>query len=132
MSLPREFTKQGRLRQPERHLKVHKASIVSIRYLLTYHPKGQTRPPRTTRCLKTIFSLCGQTFKTTEFYFAGLDLQYRTPEIGFPSFEIGKDNFRVSQGKEIRTKNKESLESKILKQKQHCRCRRRFVNWLIA
>ena len=38
----------------------------------------------------------------------------------YPSHEIEKDNFRVSQGMEIRTKNKESFESKVLKQKQHC------------
>ena len=54
------------------------------------------------------------------FDFGGLDLQYRTPEIGFQSCEIEKDNFRDSQGKQNRTKNKESFESKVLKQKQHC------------
>ena len=53
-----------------------------------------------------------------EFYFRGLDEQYGTPEIEFPSFEIEKDNFRVSQGKQM--KNRESFESKVLKQKQHC------------
>ena len=37
----------------------------------------------------------------------------------FPSSEIEKDYFRVSQAKQIRTKNKESFESKVLKQKQH-------------
>ena len=47
-------------------------------------------------------------------------MQYRTQEIGFPSCEIKKDNFRDSQGKQIRTKNKEAFESKVLKQKQHC------------
>ena len=31
----------------------------------------------------------------------------------FPSCQIQKDNFRVSQGKQIRTKNKESFEFKI-------------------
>ena len=40
--------------------------------------------------------------------------------MGFPSCEMEKDNFRDSQGKQIRTKNKESFEFKILKQKQHC------------
>ena len=52
------------------------------------------------------------------FYFTDLDQQYRTPEMEFPSCEIEKDIFRVSQGKKIRTKNKESFESKALKQKQ--------------
>ena len=60
------------------------------------------------------------TFETTEFYFAGLDLQYRTPEMRFPSCEIEEDNFRVSHGKQIRTNSKESFESKVLKQKQLC------------
>ena len=60
------------------------------------------------------------TIKKTEFYFAHLDMLYRTPEIGFPSCEIEKENFRDSQGNRIRTENKESFESKGLKQKQHC------------
>ena len=38
----------------------------------------------------------------------------------FPSYEIEEDNFRVSHGKQIPTKNKESFESKVLKQKQLC------------
>ena len=78
------------------------------------------RPPITQRCLKTIFFLGRLTFKNTEFYFGVLDLQYRTPEIGFPGCEIEKDNFSDSQGKQIRTENKESFGSKVLKQKQHC------------
>ena len=36
----------------------------------------------------------------------------------FSSCEIEGDNFRVSHGKQIRTKYKESSESKVLKQKQ--------------
>ena len=38
----------------------------------------------------------------------------------YPSREIEKDNFRFAQEREIRTKNKEFFESKVLKQKQHC------------
>ena len=38
----------------------------------------------------------------------------------FPSCEIEEDNLRVSHGKQIRTKNKESFESKVLKHKQIC------------
>ena len=53
-------------------------------------------------------------------YFGGLDLEYRTPEIVFPKCEIEKDNFKHSQGKETGTENKESFDSKVLKQKQHC------------
>ena len=60
------------------------------------------------------------TFETTEFYFTGLDLQYRTPKMRFPSCEIEEDNFRVPHGKQIRTKSKESFESNVLKQKQLC------------
>ena len=78
------------------------------------------RPPITQRCLKMIFLLCRQTFKATESYFASLDLQYRTPEKWFPSCEIEEDNLRVSHGKQLRTKNNESVESKVLKQKQLC------------
>ena len=55
-----------------------------------------------------------------EFYYTGLGQQCRTPEMEFPSCEIEKDIFRVSQGKQIRTNNKESFESKVLKQKEHC------------
>ena len=40
--------------------------------------------------------------------------------MGFPSCESEKDNFKVSQGRKLRTKNKESFESNVLKQKQHC------------
>ena len=40
--------------------------------------------------------------------------------MGFPSCENEKDNFKVSQGRKIRTKNKESFESNVLKQKQRC------------
>ena len=38
----------------------------------------------------------------------------------FQSCEIEEDNFKVSHGKQIRTKSKESFESKVLKQKQLC------------
>ena len=38
----------------------------------------------------------------------------------YPSREIEKDNFRVSQGMKIRMKIKESFESKVVKQKQDC------------
>ena len=40
--------------------------------------------------------------------------------MGFPSSENEKDNVRVSQGKQIRTENKEAFESRVLKQKQDC------------
>ena len=58
-----------------------------------------------------IFSLTTN-IKKIEFYFGGIALQYRTPEMEYPSRGIEKANFRVSQGTEIRTKNKESFESK--------------------
>ena len=81
---------------------------------------AKMRPPITQRCLKTIVFLGRQTFKKTEFYFGGLYLLYRTPEIGYPSCEIEQDNFRVPQGKQIRAEKKESFESKVMKKKQHC------------
>ena len=74
------------------------------------------RPPITQRCLKTVFFFDEKHFTKTEFYFGGLDLLYRRPEMEYPSHEIEKGNFRVSQGTEIRTKNKESFQSKVLKQ----------------
>ena len=40
------------------------------------------------KCLKTISFIIRQTFKTIEYYFQGLELQYGTPEMGFPSCEI--------------------------------------------
>ena len=36
--------------------------------------------------------------------------------MGFSSYEIEKYDFKVSQGKQIRTKNKESFEYKVMKQ----------------
>ena len=76
--------------------------------------------PITQRYLKTIFYSLKTNIQKTGFHFRGLDLQYRTPEIGFPSCEIEKDNFRDSQGKQIGTENKKSFESKVLKKKQQC------------
>ena len=68
------------------------------------------------------------------FYFGDLDLQCSAPEAGFPSCEIEKDSFRDSQGKQIRTEDEKSLESKVLKQKVtwscSCLCRRGFLNYL--
>ena len=78
---------------------------------LLYHPQGQNEASYD---LDTIFFLRRQKFKKIEFYSGGLDLQYKTPEMAFPSCEIQKDNFKVSQGKQTRTKNKESLKLKIL------------------
>ena len=49
-----EFTKPGRQRQPERHLKFCKASIVSLRYLSCIIQKAKMRPSITQRCMKTI------------------------------------------------------------------------------
>ena len=78
------------------------------------------RPPFIQRCLKTMFFSFKANIQKTEFYFRALDQQYRTPEMEYPSREIEKNNFRDSQGKQIRTEDKESFESKVLKQKQHC------------
>ena len=59
----------------------------------------------------------------TEFHFEDLDLKSSTLEIGFPSCAIEKDNFIDSQGKQIRTENKESFQAKVRKQRAHSRCR---------
>ena len=56
------------------------------------------RPPITQRCQKTNFF--DDNIKKD---FGHLDLLYRAPDIGLPSCEIEKDNFRDSQGKQIPT-----------------------------
>ena len=65
----------------------------------------------------------------TEFHFEDPDLNLSsTLEIGFPSCAIEKDNFfTYSQGKQIRTENKESIQAEVRKQKAYlcCRCSRR-------
>ena len=55
------------------------------------------------------------------------DLKNSTLEIVFPSCEIEKDNFVDSQGKQLRTENKESFQVEVRKQRVHlcCRCSRR-------
>ena len=45
----------------------------------------------------------------TEFHFEDLDLKNSTLEIRFPRSAIEKNNFTDSQGKQIRTENKESF-----------------------
>ena len=49
----------------------------------------------------------------TEFRFEDPDLMNSTLEIGFPSCAIEKDNFTDSQGKQIRTENKESVQAEV-------------------
>ena len=39
--------------------------------------------------------------------------------MGYPSHEIERNSVGVSQGTQIRKENKESFESKVLKQKKH-------------
>ena len=85
--------------------------------LLKYHPKGQKEASYNSEMPENhIFFFEDRYSEKTEFYFRGLDLQYRTPEIGLSSCEIEKDNFRDSQGKQIRTESKESFECTLLRQ----------------
>ena len=56
----------------------------------------------------------------TEFHFEDPDLKNSALEIGFPSCAIEKDNFTDSQGKQIRTENKESFQAEVRKQKHIC------------
>lgn len=53
------------------------------------------------------------TFKKREFHVGGLASQ-----MGFWSCAIEKENFVVSQGKQLRTKSKESIETGVRKQRQ--------------
>ena len=48
-----------------------------------------------------------------EFHFEDPDMKNSTLEIGFSSCAIEKDNFTDSQGKQIRTENKESFQPKF-------------------
>ena len=53
----------------------------------------------------------------TEFHFEDPDLKNSTLEIGFSSCAIEKVNFTDSQGKRIRTENKESFQAEVRKQR---------------
>ena len=67
-----------------------------------YDPKGQNEASYNSEMPKNqSFPL--KTNIQNDRYFGGLavDLQYRAPEMGFPSCEINKENFRDSQGKQI-------------------------------
>ena len=96
------------------------ASIVFVCHLWYIIHKAKMRPPIARSCLKRIFLVWGQTFKKAKFYFKCRALHYRMLVMEFPSCEIEKNNLRDSQGKQIRTENKDSFESKVLKQNQHC------------
>ena len=48
----------------------------------------------------------------SEFHFKDPDVKNSTLRIGFPNCAIEKDNFIDSQGKQIRTENKESFQSR--------------------
>ena len=56
----------------------------------------------------------------TEFHFEDPDLKNSTSAIGFPSCAIEKDNFIDSQGKQIRTENKESFQTEVRKKGHIC------------
>ena len=73
--------------------------------------------------LQPSFSLIVYAFKMSEFHFEDPDLTNSTLKIGFPSCAIGKDNFIDSQGKPIRTENKEYFQDEVRKQRAHLRCR---------
>ena len=53
------------------------------------------------------------------FFISGPDLTNSTTD-GFPNGAVERDNCIVSQGKRIHTKNVESIEVYVLKQKQLC------------
>ena len=57
------------------------------------------------------------------FHFEDPGLKNGTLEIGFPICAIEKDNFTDSQGKQIRTENKESFQAEVRKQRAHLRSR---------
>ena len=53
----------------------------------------------------------------SEFHFEDPDAKNSMLEIGFPSCAVEKDNITDSQGKQIRTENKESFQAEVRKQK---------------
>ena len=55
----------------------------------------------------------------TEFHFEDPDLKNSTLEIEFSSCVVELDNFTDSQGKQIRTEDKESFHAEVPKQRAH-------------
>ena len=60
------------------------------------------RPPITQRCPKAIF--LRHIFKKTEFYFEGLDLHYRAPEIGFQVVNLKRTTLETLNGSQFEQK----------------------------
>ena len=75
----REFTKPGRQRQPQGHLPQSKSCFRTLH--LIYHPEGQNKAPYNSEMPETDILTLKTNIKTTEFYFAGLDLLCRSPEM---------------------------------------------------
>ena len=48
-----------------------------------------------------------------EFHFEDPDLKNSTLEIGFPNCPIENDNFTDSEGKQMRTENKEFCQAEV-------------------
>ena len=59
----------------------------------------------------------------SEFHFEDPDLKKSTLEIGFLSCSVEKDSCIESQGKQIRTENKESFQAEVRRQRAQLRCR---------
>ena len=54
---------------------------------------------------------CFLTFKMNELCFGGLDVRYRAAEMGTSKLGNQKEKFTSSPGKQIRTKNEESIQA---------------------
>ena len=72
------------------------------------------RPPITQRCLKTTFFSLKTNQINIQRDFGGLDLQYKTQEIGFPCCEIEKATSGTLKGRKFERKNMGSYEPKVL------------------
>ena len=72
--------------------------------------------------LEPSFFLMISAFEISEFHLEDQDLKNSMLEIGFPSCAIEKDKFIDSQGKQVRTENKESFQAEVRKQWAHLRC----------
>ena len=78
------------------------------------------RPPITQKSLKTIFCSLKTNIQTDCVLLRRRRSAVQNARNRVRSCEIENDNFTDSQGKQIRTENRESVESEVLKQKQHC------------
>ena len=70
-------------------------------------------PPVTQTCLRTIFFLLRHTLKKTDSCLGGLYLQYRTPEMVYPSREIERTTSESLKEHKFEQKSRKLLNAKF-------------------